>query len=252
MTTGGPGDQQGNDYPGYQGDQSPYYWQQGGGHQSGGQLGGGFPQGYPSGGYPPPERSPWSSPVVLVAAAAGVLLVVGGILAAFLLLPSGDDDPDASPGPSTTTHTVTQSPSSPPPQQSGTGQETVTVTPPPGTVTTPPPTTDTDRPDPTVPDTDWQGFTAGPRCDGATDPALAILATNRSRVIICRVGERGGLYYKGVADGNLKHIDFPTQEGKYYFARSGSFEYIVSPSGLVIRQNGNTIGDEPAVAYWSQ
>ena len=206
----------------------------------------GYPGGQ-SGGYPPPDRSPWSSPVVLVAAAAGVLLVIGGVLAAFLLIPSDDDDPVSAPGTSTTTSTVTGSPGE------RADSPTVTITPPPTTVTTThQPTTTGTRPAPTVPGADWQGFTDGPRCDAANDPAVAILRTDRSRVIICRVGEAGGLYYKGVADGNLKHIDFPTQEGKYFIARSGSYEYIVTPSGLVIRQNGNTIADEPAIAYWSR
>ena len=70
-------------------------------------------------------------------------------------------------------------------------------------------------------------------------------------MIICRVGEAGGLYYKGVADGNLKHIDFPAQEGNtssHDRDRTSS----VTPSGLVIRQDGTTIADEPAIAYWSK
>ena len=104
----------------------------------------------------------------------------------------------------------------------------------------------------TVPGADWQGFTDGPRCDAANDPAVAILRTARSRVIICQVGSAGGLYYKGVAPEGHKHIDFPTQQGKYFIARSGSYEYFVTPSGLVIRDGGNTIADEPATAYWSR
>ncbi len=241
MTTGGPADQHGNGYPAFQGDQSPYYGQQSDGYQQG------FPgSGYSGGGYPAPERSPWASPVVLVAAAAGVLLVVGGILAAVLLIPSGDDDdPIATPGTSITTHTVTSSQDGQSTQPVGT--QTVTLTPPPGTTTTV-----TDRPSPTVPGADWQGFTDGPRCDAANDPAVAILRTARSRVIICQVGSAGGRYYKGVAPEGHKHIDFPTQQGKYFIARSGSYEYFVTPSGLVIRDGGNTIADEPATAYWSR
>lgn len=199
---------------------------------------------YPGGNYstsgpvPPgqPPRSPWSSPVVLVAAAAGVLLVVAGVLAAVILIPESEPGPVSSS--STTVVTAT-------------GGSTITsvVTAPPATAppTTPTPTHNS----PTVPSTDWQGFSDGPRCNASNDPAVAIGLTGRSRVVICRVGADGGLYYKGLADGDAIELQFPIRSGDTFTATNGAYSYIVSPTSLMITKGGSVLNSEPMIAYWS-
>lgn len=199
------------------------------------------PSGY---GYqsPPPEKSPWSSPAVIVAIVAGVLLVILGVLAAFLFIPDSDDDTSTAssktPAPTTVTHTAQPTVTS-----------TVTNSPPATTTYTPPITT---RANPTVSGADWQGFTDGPRCNDSADPAVAIGETDRSRVVICRVGAAGGLYYKGYADGKAVEVQFPQQSGNSFIATNGSVTYTVNPSALVIADGGAVLATEPMLAYWSQ
>ncbi|MCR5979961.1 hypothetical protein GDN83_19820 [Gordonia jinghuaiqii] len=213
-----------------------------GGYEQGGYEQGGFASGsYPPGGHPPgPPRSPWSSPAVLVAIGAGILLVVVGVLAALLLIPSDEDsaDQDTAAGSqstaSTFTSTVTQSPAPTP---------TTNLT---------PATTPTSRPTPTVAGADWQGFTSGPRCNAADDPAIAIGQTSRSRVVICQVGSATGRwYYKGLAPEGGIEVQFPTRTGDTFEARNGAVRYIVSPASLTIVDGGSVIGEEPMLAYWS-
>lgn len=211
---------------------------------------GGYPQGgYPSGGYPQgpvppgPPRSPWSSPAVLVAIGAGVLLVVVGVLAALLLIPADDESADrdsadgGQPSASTFTSTVTRP------------AETTTPTTATTTTTTPPPPV---RPTPTVAGADWQGFTSGPRCNAADDPAVAVGQTARSRVVICQVGtQTGRLYYKGAAPEGGIELQFPTRTGNTFEARNGSVRYLVSPTSLTIVDGGAVLTEEPMLAYWS-
>ena len=210
---------------------------------------GGHPQGgYPSGGYPQgpvppgPPRSPWSLPAVLVAIGAGVLLVVVGVLAALLLIPADDESADrdsadgGQPSASTFTSTVTRP------------AETTTPTTATTTTTTPPPV----RPTPTVAGADWQGFTSGPRCNAADDPAVAVGQTARSRVVICQVGtQTGRLYYKGAAPEGGIELQFPTRTGDTFEARNGSVRYLVSPTSLTIVDGGAVLTEEPMLAYWS-
>ncbi len=205
--------------------------------------GGGYPQGgYPSGPVPPgPPRSPWSSPAVLVAIGAGVLLVVVGVLAALLLIPTDDESADrdtadgGQPSASTFTSTVTRS-----------AETTTTTTTP--TTTTPTP----DRPTPTVAGADWQGFTTGPRCNAAGDPAVVVGQTSRSRVVICQVGtQTGRWYYKGLAPEGGIELQFPTRTGDTFEARNGAVRYLVSPSSLTIVEGGTVLTEEPMLAYWS-
>ncbi|MFC9980559.1 hypothetical protein [Gordonia sp. NPDC127522] len=210
---------------------------------------GGYPQGgYPSGGYPQgpvppgPPRSPWSSPAVLVAIGAGVLLVVVGVLAALLLIPADDESADrdssdgGQPSASTFTSTVTR------PAETTTTPTTATTT------TTPPPV----GPTPTVAGADWQGFTSGPRCNAADDPAVAVGQTARSRVVICQVGtQTGRLYYKGAAPEGGIELQFPTRIGDTFEARNGSVRYLVSPTSLTIVDGGAVLTEEPMLAYWS-
>ncbi|WLP91538.1 hypothetical protein [Gordonia sp. NB41Y] len=205
----------------------------------------GPPQGY---GYPtpPPQqppRSPWSSPVVLVAIAIGLLVVIGAGIAAWALTRNSSDSDSAgatsttpSTSTSTFTSTVTQTQGGAPvPTQTQTTTRTTTA-----------------RPSVSVSGADWQGFLSGPRCNAADDPAVAIGQTTRSRVVICQVGaQTGRWYYKGLADGNTIEIGYPQQVGNSFVAQNGSTTYTVSPSSVVISQNGSTLADEPMLAYWS-
>lgn len=184
-----------------------------------------------------PPRSPWSSPVVLTAAAAGVLLVIAGVLAAVILIPKSEPGPTAS----SPTTVITASGGS-------TITSVVTATPP---ATAPPTTPTPTHNSPTVPSTDWQGFTDAPRCNASNDPAVAIALTGRSRVVICRVGAGGGLYYKGLADGNAIELQFPIRSGDTFTATNGSYSYVVSPSSLTITQGGSVLNSEPMIAFWS-
>lgn len=204
---------------------------------------GGYQPGYGPAGYPqgPPPRSPWSSPAVLVAIVAGVLLVAVGVLAAFLLIPADDDSEEKSAAsstqatPETVTNTVTQTPAPVNP--------TTTTT----TTTVP------NRPLPTVPGADWQGFTSGPRCNASDDPAVAIGMTSRSRVVICQVGNQTGRwYYKGATPNGTIELQYPTLTGDTFEARNGSVRYLVSPSSLTIVDGGRVLSDEPMIAYWSR
>ncbi|MFE0749304.1 hypothetical protein [Gordonia sp. NPDC058843] len=212
---------------------------------------GGYPQGgyqpggYPSGQVPPePPRSPWSSPAVLVAIGAGVLLVVVGVLAALLLIPADDEsaDRDTADGGSS-------------PSSASTFTSTVTRPADPTTPSTTTPTTTSptpDRPTPTVAGADWQGFTTGPRCNAAGDPAVVVGQTSRSRVVICQVGtQTGRWYYKGAAPEGGIELQFPTRTGDTFEARNGAVRYLVSPSSLTIIEGGTVLTEEPMLAYWS-
>lgn len=219
-----------------------------GGYGSGGYGPGGYGSGGP-GGPPGPQRSPWASPVVLVAVAAGILLVVGGALAAFLLIPTSSSD----------TETAASSSSVAPPQRTVTD----TVTRAPGGGENPggvpdPPAAGNDEPTPpraypTVPGADWQGFTDGPRCNSSEDPAVMIGQTSLSRVLICQVGEQTGRwYYKGLASSGSIEIAYPTRWGGGYRVTNNGVVYLISPDRLTITESGETLSDEPMLAYWSQ
>ncbi|WAC54792.1 hypothetical protein [Gordonia sp. SL306] len=178
------------------------------------------------------DRSPWSSPIVIVAIAAGVLIVVAGALAALLLLDDGTPESPASASSAPTaastivTSTVTDIATS-----------TATIT--------------TERPHPTVPGADWQGYPDGPRCNGADDPAVMIGETPRSRVIVCQVGRQAGrLYYKGSADGQGVEVDYPRRIGDTFAVTNNGVTYVISPESLVISQGGETVADEPMIAHW--
>ena len=217
----------------------------------------------------PPERSPWSSPLVIVAIAAGSLLVVAGVLAAVLLLP-GTGTPSTNTLSASSTKVVTTTVSAGQTaagssgengagghgaaggnsgagaaQQPGAPTHTTTVTVPPGTTTAP------GRPVLSVTGADWQGFTAGPRCNAADDPAVAIGRTARSQVVICRVGDQGGLYYKGYADGNSIELQNPVLQNSVFRVTNGPYMYTVSPIDFYIYQNGDVVSGEPMLEYWT-
>lgn len=201
-----------------------------------------------SGGYPPPperEPSPWSSPIVMVAIAAGVLIVVAGILAALLLIPGAGDDAQ----PAATSQTTQNTPTPTTETLTETVSEPATTTP--ETPTTPTPTVP--RAQPNVANADWQGFLSEPRCNAADDPAIVIGESQRSKVVICQVGDNDGQwYYKGLADGNDIEIQFPTRSGDGYRASSGNTTYMLSPRGLSITSAGTRYPTEVWLAYWER
>ncbi|GAB18632.1 hypothetical protein GOEFS_060_00250 [Gordonia effusa NBRC 100432] len=197
------------------------------------------PSGPHSQGLPPePPRSPWRSPIVLTAIAAGVLLVVAGVLAALILIPESESSPPVS---SITTSVVRPGGSS--------------NTSPPASIPPPAPapgsTSPTTHSEPTVADTDWQGFIDGPRCNASKDAAVAIGLTDRSRVVICQVGSTANLYYKGTADGNSVEIDFPVRSGNAFTATNDGYSYVISQESLTITKGGAVLNTETMIAYWS-
>lgn len=192
----------------------------------------------------PPPRSPWSSPAVIGAIVAGAVVLAIAVLLGFLLIPSDDDDAASTstttpPTQQTSTRTITMTPS--------TGVPTSTLTP-----TTPTPTTTPNRPNPSVPGADGQGFISGPRCNAAGDPAVMIGQTNRSKVVVCQVGEQTGrYYYKGLADGGAIEIQYPTRSGDRFTAVNNSTTYLVDGSSLTISEGGAVLAAEPMIYYWT-
>ncbi|GAC48620.1 hypothetical protein [Gordonia aichiensis] len=213
----------------------------------------------------PPQRSPWSSPAVIIAIVTGVLLVIGVVLAALLLLPRLDDNSsDAAASSSLTPTTGAHGDAGPASGTSGSGGA--------GNATSAPETQADDPQNnhsqdtgtqngggqsaphatPDISGTDWQGFTSGPRCNAADDPAVMIAETNRSQIVICQVGaQTGRWYYKGLADGDSIEVGYPTRSGNTFSATNGNVTYVVGPGQLDIQKNGETIASEPTIAYWS-
>lgn len=191
----------------------------------------------------PHPQSPWSSTPVIIAIVAGLILLIGGVAAA-LVYANGSSSSTATSSP----------PSEPPPN---TVTETVHPT---GTLapeSTAPPTTAAPRtaaPESgpiTVPGADRQGFAGGPRCNAAGDDAVFIGVTDRSRVVICQVGtQTGRYYYKGSAGGNEIEVGYPVRTGNTFVATNAGVQYLVSPSSLIIRQNGTVLSQESMIASW--
>lgn len=103
-----------------------------------------------------------------------------------------------------------------------------------------------------LPDADASGFinyNGGARC-AQPDPAVMILRTRQSAVVICR-GAAGGLYYRGyrISDGATIELGDVLSTATGYRAVNGAEGafYDVSSRGLVIAQNGEVLSDEPAV-----
>ncbi|WP_207842568.1 hypothetical protein [Williamsia soli] len=188
----------------------------------------------------PPPRSPWSSPVVIGAIVAGAVVLAVAVLLGFLLIPSDKDDTaSASSSVTQPTSTITMSPS--------TGVPTSTLTPTQTTTTTTP-----NLPNPDVPGADGQGFLSGPRCNAAGDPAVMIGQTNRSKVVVCQVGNQTGrYYYKGLADGGAIEIQYPTRSGNLFTAVNVDTTYLVDSSSLTITRGGSVLAAEPMIYYWT-
>ena len=103
-----------------------------------------------------------------------------------------------------------------------------------------------------LPDADASGFinyNGGARC-AQPDPAVMILRTTQSAVVICR-GASGSLYYRGyrISDGATIELGDVLTTATGYRAVNGAEHafYDVSSRGLVIAQNGEVLADEPAV-----
>lgn len=194
--------------------------------------------GYPQPGYPGPQP-PNRTPQILAIVAIVVALVAAGVVGFLFLRGSDNDDEPVAQTPGVVT-VIEQEQSSPSPG------ETTTVVPP--TVTT------TVAPGPEsvpVAGADDRGFLSGPRCHDAADPAMFIGQTARSRVVICQVGaQTGRYYYLGYAGGKTIEVGYPTRSGSTFTAVNGATRYIVSPSSLVITQNGATVATEPMVQSW--
>ena len=197
---------------------------------------------YPQPQYPqlqPPNRGPQIIAVIaaIVALAAVVAVIV-------LFVNSGGDDEAAAPessGPVVTEYV--QAPASP-----GSDTDTGVKQPPaPPRQSSPAP----QQPNPPVNGANAHGFVNGPQCQDSADPLVFIGYTQRSEVIVCQVGRQTGrYYYKGKADGNSSHVDFPTRSGNTFTATNGSTSYIVSPQSLVITENGRVLATEPMLEAW--
>lgn len=207
----------------------------------------------------PPQRSPWSSPAVIIAIVTGILLVVGVVLAALILLPrlEGNDSDSAAASSSAAPSTGTPASVAPATTTAGSGGAQNGTRPAESQNSNPQNNQDsgshsTPHATPEIAGTDWQGFTGGPRCNAADDPAMVIAQTNRSQIVICQVGSQTGRwYYKGYADGNSVEVGYPTRSGDTYSATNGDVTYVVGPSQLDIEKNGETIATEPMNAYWT-
>lgn len=196
------------------------------------------PRGYPTG-YPP--QRPNRTPQILAGVAAVIALAAAAALIGVWIARDGDGpDDDAQPSGVVTVTTHQQAPGQ------GPTAETTIIEPPTVTTTTTVPTGAV-----SVVGADGRGFTSGPRCNAAEDPAIFIGETSRSRVVICQVGSQVGRnYYKGYADGQTIEVGYPTRSGSTFTAINGSTSYIVSPSALVIRDGGSVAANEPMIQSW--
>ncbi len=191
---------------------------------------------------PPPQPPPSRLPQIL--AGVAVIVAVGAVAAVVaLLLTSTSSDDDGAPSPSTMT-------AAPPTSATVVDQQpqaTVTVTPQTTITTTARPGTGPVA----ITGADSRGFRSGPRCNAPEDPLVFIGYTNRSRVVVCQVGDQVGRnYYQGYADGNTIEVGYPVRSGSTFTATSGTVAYSVSPSALVITENGRTIATEPMIQAW--
>lgn len=209
---------------------------------------------YPATSYPmSPAPSPGGSSApgggvpqwVLAIALIAVLAAIGTVsyFVVNAMSDSGDQraDPPAQSGPVTVTHTESGSPA-PDTGVPNTGGEERT------TARTEAPTADASV---TVAGADERGFYGQPRCNVAEDPAIFIGRTDRSQVVICQVGaQTGRYYYRGMADGKLIEVSYPVRSGSTFTATNGAVQYIVSPSSLIITENGRTLTTEPMRESW--
>ena len=207
---------------------------------------------YPQPQYPQPQ-GPYQSPAPnrgpqIIAVIAAIVAVAAVVAVVLLFVNSvGDDDVAAPESSGTVVTEYVQAPPSP-------GSDTDTqIKQPPAPSTTPstPQQSNPQLPVPPIMGANAHGFIDQPMCDDDADPLVFIGYTQRSNVIICQVGRQTGrYYYKGMADGNLSHVDFPTRSGNTFTATNGNTSYIVSPQSLVITENGRVLTTEPMREAW--
>lgn len=76
--------------------------------------------------------------------------------------------------------------------------------------------------------------------------------TDRSKVVVCQVGNQTGrYYYKGLADGLTAEIGFPTRSGDQFVAMKDGYTYRITPSSLTITTGGDVVSAEPMIYYWT-
>ncbi|MFE3100883.1 serine/threonine-protein kinase [Nocardia tengchongensis] len=202
--------------------------------QPGGYLPGGVdpagPRDHPSAPLPLPPKDRGSLPLV-VGALLGVVLVLGAVLAWVLL--SGSDTGG---GTDTAGGTTTRAANS-------TGTYTTSAS---------APTTTLVPLSAAVSGTDAQGFTQTPRCN-ASDPAMSIGRTDKSRLVVCR-SATGRYYYKGlrISDSAEIQLNDPVPDGNGGFTVTNptdGTQYKITAYGLVITNDGQVQANEPMVEY---
>lgn len=194
------------------------------------------------GAYPPPPAPPNRGPQIIAVVAAVIALAAVAAVVLLFVNSRGDDSDTADGGETVVTQYV-----STPPSADDDAQVRQAPAPAPAT----PSSSTPQLPVPSVPGTGVHGFAGGPTCDDNADPLVFVGYSSRSKVIICQVGQQTGrYYYKGLADGNSRHVDFPTRSGNTFTATNGNVSYIVSPASLVITENGRVLTTEPMLSAW--
>ncbi|GAC56694.1 hypothetical protein GOHSU_12_00840 [Gordonia hirsuta DSM 44140 = NBRC 16056] len=209
---------------------------------------GGAPPGYPPAGYPPPGYPPAPppnrTPQILAAILVPIVIATLVAVSVVVIRHNNQQNDEASPPP---TEVTVVEPGAPAPQEPDAAGQI--PAPAPSVAQSPEPSPSPSAPP--VSGADARGFASGPRCNAPEDPLVFIGYTARSRVVICQVGSQVGRnYYKGLANGNAIEIGYPSRSGSTFTAVNGSVRYVVSPSSLVITENGRTLSTEPMIQAW--
>lgn len=99
---------------------------------------------------------------------------------------------------------------------------------------------------------DSSGWTsnAQSRCN-AGDPAAMIGRTTQASFSICVNPDNGRYYYRGSASGSGVEVDDPSVAGSTATVSNNGVIYSISPSAMVIYENGAVISSQPMVAFWA-
>lgn len=199
---------------------------------------------------PEPQRGVSGAVIALIALLTVVVVALLGAIAYLFLRPdAGGGDPVGRAAASTSSSQVSAAPTSSkapvteteytsPPER-----ETVTVTrpaqPPRAPVAGYPAGADSSG---------WTTNTQS-RCN-ADDPAAMIGRTTQASFAICINPDNGRYYYRGSASGSGVEVDDPVVSGSTATVSNNSVLYSISPSGMVIYENGAVISDQPMVDFW--
>ncbi|MBH0780973.1 serine/threonine-protein kinase [Nocardia bovistercoris] len=199
---------------------------------------------------PPPRRGGQTTPILAGALGASVVVLVAVIVAWFLWENSRHDDSPVSAITTSVSSAVVVAPTS----------VVVTTRPTTPQVAPPPPAPTTSKESVpslsgSVSGADDQGFIGGPRCNAA-NPAYTIGRTTGSRIVVCRTGV-GRYYYKGVRNSDNLGIELddpvPTGDGGFTVTnRKDGTQYVISPTGLTVVQNGRTVASETMIEFASR